>query len=142
MSDIKSALALAYEAHQWQFDKAGDSYILHPLRVGLSGANETETICGFLHDVVEDTGVTLDLIRALYGAKITDIIDRLTRRETESYQAYVERVSLCPFASAVKLLDIADNRARMHKLGPNMAERLDKKYAEAEYFLTHGAWPV
>lgn len=57
---IDEAVAIAAKAHAGVKDLDGKPYILHPLAVGLAGKSENEMICGFLHDVVEDTGYTFD----------------------------------------------------------------------------------
>ena len=57
---LEKAIRIATEAHEGQTDKAGKEYILHPLRVMNSCESETEKICAVLHDVVEDTDITLE----------------------------------------------------------------------------------
>jgi len=56
---LDKAILIASTAHQGQMDKAGEPYILHPLRVMLTRRTETERICAVLHDVIEDTNITL-----------------------------------------------------------------------------------
>ena len=56
---LEKAIQIAARAHEGQKDKAGQAYILHPLRVMLRTGNDTERICGVLHDVIEDTDITL-----------------------------------------------------------------------------------
>lgn len=60
---LERAIEIAVEAHRGQMDKAGKLYILHPLRVMLRGKTQDEMIVGILHDTVEDTPVTLELLR-------------------------------------------------------------------------------
>ena len=59
---LEKAIAIAVEAHRGQIDKAGKPYILHPMRVMLAGKNQDEMICGILHDVIEDTPVSIDML--------------------------------------------------------------------------------
>lgn len=142
MDDVKHALQFAYDAHLGQFDKAGDPYILHPLRVGLAGTNKLETVCGFLHDVIEDTDIPIGQITQEFGTEVRIIVALLTRDKiNETYREFVERSATHPVAKRVKLLDIQDNRFRMYKLDPATRERLDKKYAAAEHYLVAGFWP-
>jgi (p)ppGpp synthase/HD superfamily hydrolase len=56
---LDKAILVASTAHQGQIDKAGEPYILHPLRVMFTRRTETERICAVLHDVIEDTNITL-----------------------------------------------------------------------------------
>lgn len=60
MSTLERAIAIAAEGHAGQTDKAGQPYILHPIRVMLRVSGTNERIAAILHDVVEDTPVTLD----------------------------------------------------------------------------------
>ena len=96
--------------HTGAVDKAGQPYILHPLRVMARLSTDTERIVAILHDVVEDSDVTLDDLRAEgFSDEIVDAIDHVTRREGESYEAFIERIAPHPLARRVKLADLADN---------------------------------
>src|SRR5690606_1606419 len=102
--------ALALEAQRGQVDRAGEPYILHPLRVMAGLKTDTERIIAVLHDVVEDRDLTLDDLRALgYDETIVGAIDSLSRREGETYEAFIQRVRQNPLAVTVKLADLADN---------------------------------
>lgn len=62
---LDKAIRIATIAHEGQKDKAGAPYILHPLRVMMTLSDETERICAVLHDVIEDTDITIEyLMRA------------------------------------------------------------------------------
>lgn len=61
---IEDAINIAVNAHRGQRDKGGQPYILHPLRVMLAAQNDDERIVAVLHDVVEDSDLTLDDLRA------------------------------------------------------------------------------
>ena len=107
---IEDAVALAALAHRGQTDKAGKPYILHPLRVMLSLPDETARIVAMLHDVLEDTAVTVaDLREAGYSDEILNALDALTRKSSESYEEFIDRAGAIPLARRVKLADIADN---------------------------------
>ena len=93
MPSLEDAISLAAEAHRDQKDKANASYILHPLRVMLRMETETDRIIAVLHDVVEDSGVTVqDLQKAGYSAEIVEAIRYLTRSKEEEYEQFIERV--------------------------------------------------
>jgi len=86
MSALTRALVLAAQHHAGQKDKGGNPYILHPLRIMLRASTEEERITALLHDIVEDTPLTLDDIkREGFDDKIVEAIDCLTRRQGETY---------------------------------------------------------
>ena len=81
---ILKAYKLAVSAHSHQRRKSGEPYVLHPIEVARIcvteiGLGPTAIICALLHDVVEDTDVTLDEIREQFGKKIATIVDGLTK---------------------------------------------------------------
>ena len=102
-------MAFAEECHIGQADKGGGLYILHPLRVMRQMDSETEKIVGMLHDVVEDTPITLQKLRQKgYSQEIVDALDCLTKREDESYEDFIERCKQNPIALKVKIADLED----------------------------------
>jgi (p)ppGpp synthase/HD superfamily hydrolase len=107
---LERAVALAAEAHAGQTDKAGAPYILHPLRVMLAQQSEEARIVGVLHDVVEDTPVRLDHLAAMGTSEaVLRGLDAVTRRDGESYEAYVARAGTDPLGRMVKIADLRDN---------------------------------
>jgi (p)ppGpp synthase/HD superfamily hydrolase len=127
MPTLEDAIALAVEAHRGQRDKAGQAYILHPLRVMMRLETEAERMAAILHDVVEDTPYTLERLRELgYPEEVLGALDCLTKREGESYEAFIERVRPHPLARRVKLADLEDNMdvRRLLAVGPRETERL------------------
>ncbi len=127
MPTLEDAIALAVEAHRGQRDKAGQTYILHPLRVMMRLETEAERMAAILHDVVEDTPYTLERLRALgYPEEVLGALDCLTKREGESYEAFIERVRPHPLARRVKLADLEDNMdvRRLPTVGARETERL------------------
>jgi (p)ppGpp synthase/HD superfamily hydrolase len=87
MPSLEDAISLAAEAHRGQKDKAKAPYILHPLRVMLRMENDTDRIVAMLHDVVEDSEVTVsDLKRAGYSEEILEAIKYLTSSKEEEYE--------------------------------------------------------
>ncbi len=127
MPTLEDAIALAVQAHKGQRDKAGQTYILHPLRVMMRLDTEAERMAAVLHDVVEDTPYTLERLRELgYPPEVLQALECLTKREGESYEAFIERVRPFPLARRVKLADLEDNMdvRRLTSVGPKEAERL------------------
>ncbi len=137
MSTLERAIAIAAEKHAGQKDKAGAPYILHPLRVMLRLTTNEERIAAVLHDVVEDCGVTLDDLRAEgFTPAVLRAIDSVTKRDGETYDAFVARAAVDPIGRRVKLADLEDNSdpARIANPTDRDRERM-KKYARAIQFL-------
>ena len=107
---LNKALEIARKAHAGQVDKGGDTYIFHPVRVALHCRTETEKIVALLHDVVEDTDVTLDDLRKEgFDTEVLDALQCLTRIEGEDYMDFIQRVATNPLATQVKMHDLKDN---------------------------------
>lgn len=129
MPTLEDALELAIRAHKGQVDKAGQAYIFHPLRVMMRMTTETEKFAAILHDVVEDTDMTLDDLRVVgYPEPVITAVDCLTKRDGEAYDAYIDRVLTNPVACRVKLGDLEDNMdiRRNKKVKSSSIERLEK----------------
>lgn len=141
MATLEKAFEIALAAHKGQKDKAGADYILHPLRVMQRGETEIEKICGLLHDVVEDGGVTFaDLKDAGFSDEVIEVLKCLTKaQEDEDYGKFMDRVLLNPVAVKVKLNDLLDNMdiTRLNELNENDVNRLNK-YLKAYRKLKNG----
>lgn len=110
MATLERAISIASAAHAGQVDKAGQPYILHPLRVMLALTREDERIAGVLHDVVEDTPVSLAQLETEgFSPAILAAIDALTKRPGETRLAAAARAASNPIALRVKLADNAEN---------------------------------
>ena len=110
MINLERAILIAVQAHQGQKDKAGELYILHPLRVMLRMKSETEMMVAVLHDVVEDSGWTSDDLRKEgFPEEILKAIDCLTHKSEDSYDEFIGKVKNNPIAQKVKLADLEDN---------------------------------
>jgi (p)ppGpp synthase/HD superfamily hydrolase len=142
MPSLEDAIELAVQAHRGMTDKARQPYVLHALRVMFRLSTEDERITAVLHDVLEDTRVTLaDLKKRGYSPAVLAALDRLTRRKgDETYGEFIERVSLDPLATRVKLADLEDNMdlRRLPRLGPEDLERL-ARYRKAWGWLCDAA---
>ena len=129
MPTLEDAIALAVQAHRGQVDKAGQPYILHPLRVLFRLESEEERIVAVLHDVIEDTPTTPADLRALgYSEEILQALDCVTNRANETYEAFIERAASNPLARRVKLADLEDNMdlRRMRTLTDHDQQRLQR----------------
>jgi (p)ppGpp synthase/HD superfamily hydrolase len=131
---LDAAIQLARRAHEGQLDKGGRPYIGHPLRVMGSVTGEHERMTAVLHDVVEDTEVTLaDLAGLGCPEQVLAAVDAVTKRPGEPAERYLARVAANPIAVTVKRADIADNMSpdRLSKLDDATRERLRTKYESA-----------
>jgi (p)ppGpp synthase/HD superfamily hydrolase len=110
MSTLERAIEIAAKAHAGQLDKAGQPYILHPLRVMLAMDSDAARVVAVLHDVVEDTPVTPESLAAEgFATEIVAAVEALTRRRGESRMAAAARAAANPLTRRVKLADNADN---------------------------------
>ena len=110
MSTLERAIVIAAEAHVGQVDKAGAPYVLHPLRMMLRLSTSDEMIAAVLHDVVEDCGLSLEMLRADgFSEQVLEAIDSVTRRAEESYEEFVLRAASNSIGRRVKLADLRDN---------------------------------
>lgn len=133
-SRFDRALALAAAAHAGQRDKAGLPYILHPVAVATAVAEYGElAMCvGVLHDVVEDTDVTVERIADELGEDIAARVALLTKPADGSvdYDDHLAAIATDPIALRVKWADMAHNVGRLDRLDdPEARERLRAKYA-------------
>jgi (p)ppGpp synthase/HD superfamily hydrolase len=138
MATLDDAILLAARAHHGQRDRAGSPYILHSLRMMLRMESDTERMVAVLHDVVEKTPLTLaDLVQAGYSEQVVEAVDRLTRREGESYDQLIERARGNPLACAVKIADLEDHMD-LRWSGELLDKDLDRlsKYRQAWLYLT------
>lgn len=136
MSTLTKAILIAAKAHDGQVDKGGSPYILHPIRLASRAKSTEASIAAVLHDVVEDSNVTLfDLKKEGFTQSIIEALDCLTRRPDESYDGFIKRIKDNPLATEVKLLDLEDNcdLSRIEQPTRQDYERIDKyKKAIAE----------
>lgn len=144
---LPSAMAreIATGAHEGQFDKGGLPYIGHPTRIAAAVrkagySDEVETVA-WLHDVVEDTDVTLDDLRVCgFSEAVIEAVDAISQRKKESAPDYYARVMSSHLAHIVKWYDVEDNSSptRMALLAPETQERLTAKYERAREVLGGG----
>ena len=108
---LDRAKAIATSAHEGQVDKAGKPYIEHPMRVMNMGKTVEEKIAGVLHDVVEDSEWTFEMLEKEGIPKdVMDALRCVTKlSEDEDYDHFIERVKTNPLAVKVKLNDLKDN---------------------------------
>ena len=136
MNTLEKSLQIALKAYTGQRDKAGKTYILHPLRIMAKMATEEEMAVALLHDVIEDSDISAeDLLKEGIPQNIVDAVVLLTKTRSENYKNFIKKLSTNKLASKVKKADIEDNInvLRLDSLGDSDLERV-KKY--------HRAWKV
>jgi len=107
---LSSAILLATKMHMDQYDLSGEPYILHCIRVMLKVHTPLQKTIAILHDIVEDTKISLEYLRESgFSNPVVEGVDALTHRFGESYDDYIDRVKLNPDATKVKLSDLEDN---------------------------------
>lgn len=139
--DLFAARTLAKKSHAGQTDKLGKPYIDHVTdvaqRVSHLGA-EIETVA-WLHDIVEDTEVTIKELSSKFSCKVSTAVDAMTRRAGEDYLSqYLPRLLLNQVALQVKLADLQHNQEKLPQLAvidPDTAIRLEGKYSKAATML-------
>ena len=110
MPTIEHAIEIAANAHAGQRDKAGQPYIFHPLRVMFRVDGEHEQMAAVLHDVVEDTAITIDdLAREGFPPEVLRAVEALTKLPGETRLEAAARAAADPVARKVKLADNAEN---------------------------------
>ncbi len=134
----KAAMKICFEAHKGQTDKSGMPYVLHPLHLAEQMTDEVSTVVALLHDVSEDTDITIEELSSYgFGKNITVPLDLLTRRSDVPYFEYIEKIKNNPVARAVKLADLAHNSdlSRLEEVSEKDRER-QQKYLRAIEILT------
>ena len=130
MPTIERAIEIAATAHAGQRDKAGQPYIFHPLRVMLRVDGAHEQMAAVLHDVVEDTSVTLDnLAQEGFPSEVLRAIAALTKLPGETRLEAAARAAADPVARKVKLADNAENMDLSRIPNPT-----DKDYARCREY--------
>ncbi len=130
------ALAIATQAHKGQVDKGGHDYIEHPEFVADHLTDESERIVALLHDVVEDTDITIEYLSQYFDSTITDAIRCITHEKSIDYTNYLVRVKSNPIARQVKIQDIQNNMDLSRIPNPTSEDFLRlEKYKMALEFL-------
>lgn len=130
---FERAIMIATKAHAGQKDKAGAPYLLHVLRVMLRVDSMDEKIVALLHDVVEDSEITIEeLANEGFSKKILKAVELLTKTENKPYEDYIQEIKKNELARVVKLADLKDNMntSRLKTLKENVKLRI-KKYKAA-----------
>ncbi|MDS8284694.1 GTP pyrophosphokinase [Streptococcus pneumoniae] len=136
-SQATKAHEVAKKAHFGQTDRAGIDYIKHPETVASFVTTDEEKAVAYLHDVIEDTTLTLlDLKKEGFSKNIIEAVDILTKKKGQDYQSYLNLVKTNELARVVKLADLRHNSdlTRLPLITEKDLER-NKKYSSAIRFL-------
>jgi (p)ppGpp synthase/HD superfamily hydrolase len=139
---LERAIEIAASAHAGQLDKAGQPYVLHPLRVMLAMSTFEQKVAAILHDVVEDTAWTIaDLEQEGFPHEVIEAIKALTKLDGESRPLAARRAAMNPIARLVKLADVRDNMdlGRIKNPTAKDHERLKEYEHVREILLSAGA---
>ena len=134
--NTKKAMNIAYNAHSGQNDKSGVPYVFHPFHLAEQMETEEECIVALLHDVVEDTDVTIEYLTTKFSKNIIQAIKLLTHDDSIPYMDYIKKLKSNPLAKKVKFADLEHNSdtTRLETLTDKDIKRWEK-YREAKEFL-------
>lgn len=134
------AMRIAYEAHEGQTDHNGVPYILHPVHLAEQMEDELSCTVALLHDVVEDTEVTLEELEKEFPKEVTEAVALLTHDKQSDYFDYIAALKAHPLARKIKLADLAHNsdpsRAKASGLPERETARYQRKYKKAIQILS------
>ena len=133
----KKAILLMYSAHEGQTDKSGIPYVFHPYHLAEQMDSEFSTVAALLHDVVEDTDVTIDDLAREFPEEVCRAVDLLTYRPGVAYMEYIENLSKDSIARKVKMADLLHNSdlTRLSSEPDRAALNRLERYREAYKFL-------
>lgn len=134
----KRALKICFEVHKNQVDKSGLPYVFHPFHLAEQMDDEISVTCALLHDVIEDSGMTLRDLRAMgFPEEVVKAVSLLTHDKSVPYMDYIKEIKKNPVAVKVKLADLKHNSdpARVDTADERMLGRW-AKYAEAAEILS------
>ena len=129
----KKALKLCFEAHRNQVDKSGLPYVFHPFHLAEQMEDEATTCVALLHDVMEDTDMSADDLRAAgMPDEVLEALELMTHDPAVAYGDYVARLAANPLARRVKQADLEHNSdlSRLDEVDEAALRRV-AKYAEA-----------
>lgn len=133
------AMKVAYEAHLGQLDYNDVPYIFHPYHLAEQMDDEVSCTVALLHDVVEDTHLTLSDLEQIFPTQVVEIVRLLTHDEAIDYFDYIRKIKTDSIATKVKLEDLKHNSNEARSIGSNLTQEQllywKEKYAKAKEIL-------
>jgi (p)ppGpp synthase/HD superfamily hydrolase len=135
--NFDDALRIALQVHHGQKDKAGEPYILHPIRVAQRMPSPFLRAAALLHDTLEDAdplvlATTTGAIRSYFGEILLSLVRILTRSKGQSYSEYIDGLSHAAPARIIKIADLEDNlKPSREKNGWHMTTEMRVRYEHA-----------
>ena len=136
----KKAMWIAFDAHKKKVDKAGMPYIFHPFHLAEQMDDEESVCVALLHDVIEDSKVTLNGLRTQgFSNRILDALFLLKHEKDTDYMEYMNKIKFNPLATRVKLADLHHNSdiTRLDEVDDKIKQRMEK-YSKAIALLSSG----
>lgn len=134
----EKALKLCFTAHKEQTDKNGIPYVFHPFHLAEQMNDELSVVVALLHDVVEDTDLSLeDLAQMGFPREVTEAISLLTHAPNLPYEEYLIPIKANHIARRVKLADLHHNtdQTRLRHPSPHIRRKWET-YRKAIAFLS------
>ncbi len=133
------AMRIAYAAHHGQVDKCGIPYIFHPVHLAEQMDDEISCTVALLHDVAEDTDLSLTDLAKEFPEEVMRPLRLLTHAKGTDYLTYVQAIKTDPIAVKVKLADLAHNSDQTRCVDSGLSEEklayFREKYARARAIL-------
>ena len=126
---LETAKLLSQKAHNNQVDKAGVDYFTGHIQTVVDSVHSyKEKIVAYLHDIVEDTDVTIDRIYEEFGEEIGGAVEAITKPGKLDYTKYIEGIKANELARAVKIADLKHNMdlSRLKEVGEKDIRRVEK----------------
>lgn len=134
------AMKIAYDAHHGTRDANGVPYIFHPYHLAEQMPDEISTCTALLHDVIEDTDLTLHDLQRDFPEEVVEAVRLLTHEQGIDYYDYVRALKSNPTARLVKLADLQHNSDESRMAGnttisEQQRQHWREKYAKAKEIL-------
>ncbi len=133
------AMKTAYAAHEGQTDRSGVPYIFHPIHLAEQMEDEVTCTVALLHDVVEDTDVTIADLEKKFPPEVVEAVYLLTHDPSVDYFDYVRNLKDNPIAKKVKMADLAHNSDEVRSRAAHCSEEQilhwREKYRKAKEIL-------
>lgn len=127
-NNTKKAMKIAYQAHNGQLDKSGIPYIYHPIHIAETMDTEEECIVALLHDVIEDTPITISELEKYFQENIITALKILSHNKEKDYMEYIKTIKNNSLAKKIKLADLKHNSdlTRLNVITEKDKERKEK----------------